>query len=149
MSEKIMFTGTVIDGVLKVSNRKQFDQEVKTLEGMRIEGYVWKAKKRRSLSQNAYYFGVVLPACLRGFKYLGHERLDIETLHAYFKARYIDEPEQIASPHSGEVITLTKTTTNLTTTQMNDYIEAIRRFAAEFLGISIPDPTPIFSNQNA
>jgi len=142
---KITALGTVDDGILKISNRKQFDQDIKQYEGKRVEMVIQVAKKRRSLNQNAWYWGQVLPCCLHGFKEMGHEQLSIDTLHTFFKARFLDEPEQIVSPHSGEVITLTKTTTNLTTTQMMTYTDSIVRFAAEFLGINIPDPTPIFS----
>ena len=142
---KLTHYGTVQDGTLKLSNRKQFDRDIAQFEGKRVEVVLQVAKKRRSISQNAWYWGQVLPCCLHGFKEMGHERLDIDTLHSFFKARFLDEPEKIVSPHSGEEITLTKTTTNLTTTQMMAYTDSIIRFAAEFLGISIPDPTPIFS----
>ena len=142
---KITALGTVDDGILKISNRKQFDQDIKQYEGKRVEMVIQVAKKRRSLNQNAYLWSTVYPCMVHGFKEIGHERIDVEVVHKFCKDRWLDEPEKIVSPHTGEEITLTKTTTNLTTSQMMDYTESIKRFAAEFLGINIPDPTPIFS----
>lgn len=87
----------------------------------------------RSNDQNAYYWGVVLPAVRDGFHEAGVDTLQVTTpdgnvtglpvsvnfLHFWFKSKYLDPPEEGTEP----------TTTNLSTTEMHRYIEAIRNDA--------------------
>ena len=107
-----------------------------------------KANKRRSNDQNAYYWGLVLPCAVQGFRDAGHEGITIDDAHRFFKDRFLTEGVEIVSPRSGEVITMSKTTTVLSTTGMMDYVDQVARFCAEFLGVVIPEPIPLFNDQN-
>jgi len=145
---KLLHTGTVSDGQLKLSDRKRFDQDIKQFEGKRVEVVISKANKRRSNNQNAYYWGLVLPCAVQGFRDAGHEGITIDDAHRFFKDRFLTEGVEIVSPRSGEVITMSKTTTVLSTTGMMDYVDQVARFCAEFLGVVIPEPIPLFNDQN-
>lgn len=141
---KITVFGTVSDGVLKLSNRKQFDADLRQFEGVRVELTVSKAKKTRSLQQNKYLFGVVYPCALDGFLEAGNEGISIEDVHNFFKQRHLPKGKDITIPSTGEVVTVSKSTTTLSTIEMMHYVEMIAKDCAEFFGIVVPEPLPMF-----
>ncbi len=146
---KLHFTGGVEDGKLKLSNRKDFDLMLTQFEGKRIEGYIWRQRKRRSNNQNAYLWACVYPILVQGFKDMGHENITVNVVHEWAKNKFIEPDSQewfeVVSTDSGEVALVEMPTTRkLTTTEMMGYIASIQKWAAEFLGVSIPDPTPLF-----
>lgn len=152
MDKKIHFSGKIHEGQMKISYRTVFDNGLKQLEGFEFEGEIWKKKKRRSNPQNAYLWGLVYPHLVAGFKDIGHEDVNKDIIHKWALEKFLDDEDfQVSSPHSGEVIQMRKTTTKLTTTQMMGYIASLQKFGAEFLGINIPDPDPIWNTdvQNA
>lgn len=112
--------------------------------GHGIEVTVRRRRKRRSSPQNRYYWGVIIPAVLRGFIDAGNalqegNQAHRETVHEFLKLRFLDNGIEI---HDAEGV-LHKgppTTTTLTTTEQEEYHDRIREFAAEFLGVSIPLP---------
>ena len=102
-----------------------------------------RPKKTRSSEQNRYYWGVVVRMVCEGFQALGNpvnpdSTEDAELVHTYLKRRFL-EPIRVADAN-GEVHDLGYTTTNLSTSQMMDYIAQVQQFAAEFLNIVIPEP---------
>ena len=102
-----------------------------------------RPKKTRSSEQNRYYWGVVVRMVCEGFQSLGNpvnpdNAEDIELTHEYLKRRFL-QPIQVADVN-GEVHDLGHTTTNLSTSQMMDYIAQVQQFAVEFLNIVIPEP---------
>ncbi len=142
---KLTYYGTVENGILKISNRKMYEKDISQYEGKRMELTIQKAKKKRSTVQNAYLWAVCYPMAKHGFEEIGEIGIDIDTIHRFFKDRFSDEYKQVVSPISGEVITLQKTTTTMSTTQMMTYIEQVAKFCSDFLGIVIPPPDPLFS----
>ena len=130
--------GHVKEGKLTLSNRKAFENGLTEFEGMRVEVEVKKAKTHRSNEQNKYYWAVVLPHALQGFIDLGNERLDIDTVHRFFKDRFLTRERTIVIPTTGEVYT-TKTTTDLSKGEMMEYLNECIRFCAEMLNVVIPD----------
>lgn len=145
---KLLYLATVDSGRLKISNRKQFDEDIKQFEGNRVELVLSKANKRRSNDQNAYYWGVVLPCMLQGFIDAGHTGLNIDDCHDYVKATWLSKGKEIINPKTGEVKIISKTTTILSTTEMMELIEEIARFCAEILNVVIPEPSPIWNVTN-
>ena len=102
-----------------------------------------RPKKTRSSEQNRYYWGVVVRMVCEGFQALGNpvnpdSVEDAELVHTYLKGRFL-EPIRVADANR-EVHDLGYTTTNLSTSQMMDYIAQVQQFAAEFLNIVIPEP---------
>lgn len=145
---KLLYLGTVDSGRLKISNRKQFDEDLKQFEGKRVELVLSKANKRRSNPQNAYYHAVVLPCMLQGFIDAGHTGLTVDDMHEYAKERWLTKGKDLVNPKTGEIRTVGKTTTILSTTEMMTYIEEIARFCAEILNVVIPEPSPIWNVTN-
>ena len=94
-------------------------------------GEVTSAQKRnhRTLSQNAYYRGVVLPVIAEHCGYSGKAELD--SLHARFAEMFL--------PKVG-MLQIRKSTADLDTREMTGFIENIRRYAADELGVHVPSP---------
>lgn len=135
------YVATVVNGVVKISNRAGFDEDMKRFEGKRIQFSVKGYKASRSLAQNAYYWGSIIPYVQEGLMELGFDKtiLDQETVHDMLKGKFLKE-DLATDKWEGEFITHVGSTTDLNKLEFADYIEDIRRWAAEFLSIDIPDP---------
>lgn len=83
-----------------------------------VEVIIRKPSRSRSLNQNAYYHGVVIPMLAERFS--GSSRNEI---HESLKKEFLGG----------------KSTTELSTTEFETYLEQIKARAAE-MGVIIPDP---------
>lgn len=103
---------------------------------------VTKDKKVRSILQNAYYWGGVIPIIQEAMKEQWGEVLPVtatkEYIHELLKGRYLFY--EVCIPDTGEVIKMPRSTTDLSTTEFNEYIDLCRMWAMENLGIDIPEP---------
>jgi len=131
------FTGKVEQGRLTIFRRKEFDQAVLAFDGMQVEVTLEKKKKRRSLMQNAYYFGVLLPIIQQGLLDAGY-RVGKEQTHDLLKSMFAKE--EIVNESTGEIMTVIGSTANMTTVKMMDYFSEITQWAAEYLGVHVPAP---------
>ena len=133
----ISFRSKVVNGKL-ASNRKPIQEAIATFEGKEIEISIAKAKKKRSKPQNAFYWGVVVPIVKHGLFDIGY-KLTNERTHDFLKERFLKE--DLVNEDTGEVLgSVSKSTTELTTTQFMEYMAEITQFSAEFLGVQIPEP---------
>lgn len=128
------YYGTIQNGKLKLNNPKAFNKEIEKLEGKTIELTIKPKKRTRTLTQNAYYWGAVLPTIS---DYTGYE---VEDLHNHFKYHFLKK--KVGNLDSF------KSTTQLTKEEFTDYIEKIRRFTEQVLGFHInsPEETGYISN---
>ncbi|MCA0397304.1 MAG: hypothetical protein LCH51_07855 [Bacteroidetes bacterium] len=98
-----------------------------------------KSYQRRSLSQNRYWWGVLVPMVRAGLVDVGYNEIrDDLQAHAYLKQIFLSE--QVVNVNTGEVITLPGTTTKLTTVDFMKLVDDIQQWAAEYLNIYIPNP---------
>jgi hypothetical protein len=132
------YTGQVNEeGILKISNRKQFDADLKEFAGKYVFVEVTRKKSKRSDNQNRYYWSGVIPMVRLGLKDLGY-KLSIEDTHLFLRNKFLLE-EMVNG--DGELIgSRVKSTTELNKMQFGDYISEIQQFSAEYLGVVIPDP---------
>lgn len=141
VDDKIIYTGVVRRendiARLHIFHRKMFDKDIDRLAGKNVEITIRLKRKRRSLMQNAYYWGVVVPLVREGLRDAGWQ-FTIEETHELMKAKHL-KIEKV-NEDTGEIIRSIGSTTDLTTTGMMDYIAAIQQWAAEFIGVTIPDP---------
>lgn len=101
---------------------------------------VTRKKKKRSNPQNAYYWAVVVQMVRLGIIDMG-ERVTIKQAHDVLKNRFLKETK--VDGESGEIILeYTRSTSDLSTLEMLDYIAQCQQFASEYLGVTIPDPAP-------
>lgn len=85
---KIEYFGSVNDnGELRITHRAKFDSDIKKyFTGKHVEIIIQKKRKKRSLSQNNYYWGIVIPIVHKGFIDLGNE-CSKEDVHDFLKKR--------------------------------------------------------------
>lgn len=138
---KVQFRAKQSNGVFSISNREFFDRYLKTLDDGNYSITIEKAKKKRSLNQNRYYFGVVLPILLFNFREIGFNELqNIEQVHDILKVKFLVEK---ISNDNGEFLERIKSTTELSTVQFMDYIAEVQMWASQEFNIIIPDPNEV------
>jgi hypothetical protein len=134
---KIEIESKVVNGKLE-KNRDLLSDVIQSLEGKDIIITIEKKKKKRSNPQNAYYWSVVLPMMQTGFYNNLGEHVGIQEAHEFLKGRFLFR--EVVNQELGEVIKLSKSTTELSTIEWEEYMDQIRTFATEFLNITIPLP---------
>ena len=77
----------------------------------------------RSSEQNRYLWGVVYPLLLEGLKDIGYA----------FSDRYVNY-------HSGEIIDIPDSTKEMDRKTFATYLQVIREWSLNYIGIEIPDP---------
>ena len=125
------------DGKLVVRNRAKVEAEALKSGLTEFEVIVRKKKRYRSIPLNRYYFGIVVVSIRNAFREFGND-VDSELVHEFLKARF--HYSEFVDEKSGEIIKLPKSTTEMSNTEFIEYIERIKQFAAETLGIYIADP---------
>lgn len=110
-------------------------------KGKSIEVIFRKQKRIRSSPLNRYYWGVMLPYALHGFIDAGNMLQypqDLETIHDFFKARFIMGRSIVDA--NGEEHVLPPTTTDMSNSEFMDYMAQVAQFCAEYLNTVIPEP---------
>lgn len=98
-----------------------------------------KNTKHRSLPQNAYYHGVIVPMVKDGLIFMGFNEVKTnEDAHEVMKHLFLKE--KIKSEQTGDEIIIPGSTAKLTTLEFETYLEEIRQWAASYLGIAIGLP---------
>jgi len=118
--------GKVERGKLVLDYPEQLVVRLASLEGKRVEVIVRKETKTRTSQQNRYLFGVVYAIISDCTGY------DPEQVHDAMKVKF-------ASQHLDNGLVITERTSKMTTERMTQYIDDIKRWASEFLGLYIPD----------
>lgn len=132
--------GYIKDGVLHLLGRKRLDADIKQMKNCDVAITI-KRKGKRSLPQNRYYFGVVLPEIRRELIRIGQIRPDVTTedLHGAFKMKF--NPDNIRDEETGEVLLeVGGSTAALNKDEFSAYVDRIIFWAGESLGLHIPPP---------
>lgn len=121
-----------------ITNKKTVSQAFTNLDNGRYVLKIIKSNKR-SLNQNAYYHGVVVPMVLDGLNDIGYNEVkDVNQVHEMLK--YLFLKRSLPNINDGEAIQWIGSTADLTTTDFMAYIADIQQWATEYLNIYIPDP---------
>lgn len=105
--------------------------------GKRIRLTIALYKKKRSINQNSFYFGVIVPLVRQKLNEAGNDITDKGT-HKLIKQEVWRHFKSITLP-DGSKREILDTSTNLTTTQWEENIEKTRAWAAEW-DIFLPLP---------
>lgn len=105
---------------------EKYQSYLKTLEGKFVEVKVQKERNQRSLNQNNYYWGIVIELLSQHTGYTPDETHEI--------CRY-----QFLKKVNDGGFEFIQSTTKLSTTEFELYLEEVKRWAA-FLGLVIPNP---------
>lgn len=138
--KEVIFTGKKKPEGFKIYRRKEMQELLDSFDdGTELEIVVRRKKKKRSNAQNAYYHACIVPSVYDGLIDAGYERkdLDYETVHEFLKSKFL---RRDVSNTEGEFITVPQSTSELSVSQMMDYIADIQKWAQEFLNITIEDP---------
>ena len=128
---KPIFRGVVKQGKLKVDNPTQFMIYLAILEGNRFQLEIHREKHARTLSQNAYYWGVIIELLGQHFGY------EPDEMHEALKFKFLRKHED------SDLVTV-GSTAKLDTVQFSEYIEKIMEWASKEYGIYIPVPGEYF-----
>lgn len=125
----------VVNGSLKFDFRQKdiLRRWLNNLNGVKVELVIKKHRRKRTIPQNSYYFGVVLDLISEASGYTTEE------LHELFKRLYLKKQIVIG----GKNYDVSISTRKLNTDQFSKYIEKIKRFAEIKLSLRIPDPNEI------
>jgi len=126
-----LFYGKIQRGKINLYEKVKFAQLVKKLEGKLIDLAIEPYKEIRTLSQNKYYWGVVL-AELSDFTGFTDEEL-----HLFFKKKFLPTKKMKLGKYSTEI---PQSSTQLSTKEFVDYVDRARQFAQEELDCFIPLP---------
>jgi len=152
MSEERKFLSKVSpQGMLTDYVRKAIGALLKGYAGQVVEVKIKKQALRRSPKQNAYYWSVVVPEWKLIFASYGTIVTD-EEVHSYlvahvgklFKPVHGPDGEQIFRMDDGVPVMELKSTSDLSTKEFSEYVEACRSEAAIEHGVTIPSPDPYY-----
>lgn len=114
-------------------NRDRFMKDLENHEGKDVYISITVPKSKRSDQQNRYYWGVVVKILSDELGYFSDE------MHELLRIKFLKRELVL-----NEVIyTIGSSTTKLSTKEMEEYLEDIRRWAAIELNILIPLPNEI------
>jgi len=106
-----------------------------------IRGWHWVEiephKDQRTLRQNAYYFGLVLSIVADAMFEGTGEEWDIEDCHLFCKMSFLPARKL------GNV-KLPTSTTSLNTVEFTEYLDKIKHWLGEELGMEVPEPSHDF-----
>lgn len=124
-----IFAGWVKGGKVLLDLRREFDRYASSFEGKRIQLVLKKYKTQRSIEQNKYYWGVIIKILSEEFGYFPEE------IHDALRFKFLRV--------SGRVLSIAKSTTELTTIEFEIYQEQIRVWALTEHQIKIPLPNEV------
>lgn len=129
--------------ILNISNRRIVNlQDFKQLLNSLKDGkhhIAVKDMRKRSLPQNAYYWGVVVPMVKQGLYEAGYDEVQSND-DAHEVIKHIHLKKRIVSKQTGDTIDIAGSTAKLSIPEFNNFIEDVCRWSAEFLGVVIPSP---------
>lgn len=137
MENKVTYYSMVEKGHLATDCRWAIAEVLRSLTGKVVEITIREKKKIRSLSQNAYYFGVVLPPLVNLFKSWGNN-VNAEQVHEYLKAEVGKLTETLVMPDDNTK-KIILSSADLTTIAFEEYLTKVRMWAAEW-DVFIPLP---------
>jgi len=116
----------------------------RTLDGhYRVE--ITRVRRKRTLDQNGWLFGCIYPMLLKALNDQGWEFTNVAQVHDFFKS--LLWKQRFVNRHTGEIVELPQSTTEMDTVQFSTYCEKLRDYGREFLGVEIPDPDPLWAEQ--
>lgn len=139
MRDEIVTTAETRKGRLKIRNWNRVSSEIARSRDGEWTITFRRARATRSRSQNAWYWG-----CVVGFV-AEHTGYTAEEIHEIYKAKFL--PKTLAfADGNGEVLgefVIGGSTTRLNTVEFSEFCERIREWAADSLGVVIPDPQEV------
>jgi hypothetical protein len=119
-------------------NRNEILKAIQQFEGKTIIFKLSILSKKRSLEQNSYYWGVIIPITKNAISESWGEVWSTEKTHEFLKSKFLFY-EKI-NTETSEIIRVPKSTTENTTTDQENYYSEIREFLKEWFNVDCPLP---------
>ena len=130
-------------------NTNSVDQAVNQFKGMLLDAkskgvtnLVYTAPKsykpNRSSQQNAYLWGVVYKSILDHFVLTGNYGYTAQDMHDFLKGRYLSHKGKVIDDGENVMVVGVKTS-RLNKEEFSEYVNNIKAWALDKLGIQIPD----------
>jgi hypothetical protein len=133
------YFGKIVNGILKITNRKQFDSELLQFDGKEVEVIVKRKKKSRSNQQNKYLHGILIPCFKQALNEVGFNEVNTnEKCKDLLKALFLQY--EIVNDSTGEVITTFKNTSELSTMEFMEFVDKAIDYAKQNLNYTIYPP---------
>lgn len=129
-----LVVGKVVGGKFVPQDSATFKKAFWAHEGKQVDITVKRHRENRSLNQNNYYWGVVVPMVGEAIG-----ETDIEAVHEVLK---LEHNYYIAKVGDRE-IRVPQSTAELSTDEFESYLERVRRWASEFLNLYVPLPNEV------
>ena len=118
--------------------RERIQRRLGELRGKyRIE--VTKYRKRRSDRQNRFYWPCVVAPFGEFLREQGEDTTDLEA-HEMLKSKFLRKT--MIHKTTGEALDYTRSTTELTTTEFNEYVERCAAWLVGMFDVHVQDPLP-------
>jgi len=136
--DEIVMDVAVTKGRLTLPNRALFSDLVRALKDGSYVLSITRLRAIRSPQANRYWWGVVVHL------FSEHTGFTPEEIHEWAKAKFI--PKRLALLNgNGDVedeYVIGGSTRKMTTTEFYDFVDTVRTFGNERLGLNIPPPDP-------
>jgi hypothetical protein len=139
------YLASIIDGKFIYQDENSLKQRIRKFEGKEVYITITRKSKVRSISQNSYYWGVVIPILA---KELGEFDEDMDlTLRNHFQELFntkIHDALKIKflTDRLGK-LPIIRSTTDLSTVEFEEFLSKVRVWASKELNIYIPEPNEI------
>ena len=117
------------------SDKRKLYEVLKTRKRVKYSIEIKQHREQRSVSQNRYYFGVIIKILSEELGYFPDE------VHEFLKQKF--RPKELVVKATGESFKVGRSTTDDDTWDAEQYYEQIRIWASTELDILIPLPNQI------
>lgn len=133
--------GSVKNGQLSVYRKDKLLNTLQDYEGCIVEIIIRKKTKGRSVQQNRYYWGIVLDIVKDGLTEVNGERYDLQSAHKEVK-KHLNGFE-VLDFENMKIEVEPESTADLPSEEFEALMEDLRRWAYEFLKVTIPLPNEL------
>lgn len=132
------FTATIQDGkISSVATRSAISKAIKALDGQLVDITVEKHKSKRSLNQNAYWFGMLEKYAVPVFREYG-DNWSSFSIHEYIMNEL--GYQEVLADKKGRLFVTRKHSSAMKTGEFEEFLERARSYLATEHGIGIPLP---------
>lgn len=142
----IQTVGRIVNGEIVPLEEMLYRNELQRLSGREVE-IVIIPRPKRSLNQNAYYWGTIVYMIWTELKGRGLQASDLSErtgnllrndVHDYLRSMFAAREKFNILTEEVDIELIS--TKDMTSIEFTNYVELIRQWAAEELGLAIPDP---------
>jgi len=133
--------GSVKNGQLSVYRRDKLLKALQGYEGCIVEVIIRKKTKGRSIQANRYYWGVALDVVKDGLREEHGKRYSLEEAHEEVKRNL--NGFEVLDLENLRVEVVPESTADLPSEEFEALMEDLRRWAYEFLKVTIPLPNEL------